>query len=181
MIDKSYVGKYVCFDRADGGACWGRIKDVGLINTRDGEKEVFILENRYVRYWRTHDLKNFRTFFPGASAGDLSMSMPGKMANGSFASANGCEKNELFLEVSKVRGDSTLHLDQIDLENDIVDLSDVLDLVDDDKLFKAILGAKGEAVNGKNALEIGVMSLLSGDNIDEATIVELKRRLGMKI
>lgn len=173
-MEKKYIGKYVCFTRMDGGACWGRIKDEGLVTKRHPEtgrpieKEVFILENRYVRYWRTHDLKNYRTYYPGAAHGDLSASMP----------VSKDDKDGLFLEVRKVRGDTTLHKDQIDLERDIVDFSEVLDIVDDDTLFKAILNSENERVTGETALEIGVQALLKDKSLSDDAVKELKKRLG---
>ena len=41
-----YIGKYVCFGLPDGSFSWGRIKEEGVVNTPDGEKEVFILTER---------------------------------------------------------------------------------------------------------------------------------------
>lgn len=47
-IDKSFVGKYVCFAKPDGSFTWGRIKDQGFTNSVKGEKEVFILTDQIV-------------------------------------------------------------------------------------------------------------------------------------
>jgi len=185
--EKSYIGKYVCYDREDGGACWGRIKDEAIVIKRHPEtgkmveKEVFILENRYVRYYRTKDLKNFRTFYPNASVGNFSNPQYGKASGNSFAGAMDCGDDEVFLETKKVTGDSTLHKDQIDLERDIVDLDDVLGMVDDEVLFKAILGAKGETVDGKTAMEIGLNALLKDEACSAEAAKVLKRRIGIDI
>lgn len=37
-IDKSFVGKYVCYAKPDGSFTWGRIKDQGFQNWSKGEK-----------------------------------------------------------------------------------------------------------------------------------------------
>jgi hypothetical protein len=47
-IDKSFVGKYVCFAKDDGSFTWGRIKDQGFQNSVKGEREVFILTDQIV-------------------------------------------------------------------------------------------------------------------------------------
>ena len=178
-IEKKYIGKYVCYDQADGGACWGRIKDEGFVTKRDPDtgkpvdKGVFILENRYVRYWRTKDVRNFRKFYPKAAIGDLSASYSGSIT----------EEETLFMETRKVRGDSTLHKDQIDLEKDIIDLDEVLGLVDNDELFKAILNARGgvDRVDGRTAAEIGINALLQDGNLSDEAARVLKKRLGIDI
>lgn len=46
MEDKSFIGKYVCYGEEDGSFTWGRIKDEGLVNTPEGEREVFVLTDR---------------------------------------------------------------------------------------------------------------------------------------
>jgi len=45
-IDKSFVGKYVCYAKSDGSFTFGRIKDQGFQNSIKGEKEVFILTDQ---------------------------------------------------------------------------------------------------------------------------------------
>ena len=45
-IDKSFVGKYVCYATPDGSFTWGMIKDQGWQKTMYGEKEVFILTDQ---------------------------------------------------------------------------------------------------------------------------------------
>ena len=63
-ISKEHVGKYVCYQQADGGACWGKVTNQGFVNTMNGEREVLILSERYVRYERNKNLNKFRVFFP---------------------------------------------------------------------------------------------------------------------
>jgi hypothetical protein len=54
-IDKSFVGKYVCYAANDGSFTWGRIKDQGFQNSVSGEKEVFILTDQITcRVARNH-------------------------------------------------------------------------------------------------------------------------------
>jgi hypothetical protein len=163
-----YIGKFVCYNQADGGACWGRIKDEAIVNSMDGEKEVFILEHRYVRYLRTKNLNNFRTYFPDLSDLDYSK-----------ATIHGDDKKEeLFFEIRRIKGDSILHKHMIDLKNDLVDLDDVLAVVDDETLFKAILSAKtGAKIYGKNALEIGLNALLMDKATSHEASAVLKKRL----
>ena len=43
--DKCLVGKYVCYGDENGGFVWGRICRESTINTIDGIKDVFILED----------------------------------------------------------------------------------------------------------------------------------------
>lgn len=45
-IDKSFVGKYVCYAKPDGSFTWGRIKDQGFVRSTKGEQEVFILTDQ---------------------------------------------------------------------------------------------------------------------------------------
>jgi hypothetical protein len=47
-IDKSFVGKYVCYAKEDGSFTWGRVKDQGFVNTSKGEREVFIMTDQIV-------------------------------------------------------------------------------------------------------------------------------------
>lgn len=160
-----FKGKYVCYQQADGGACWGRIKDEAVVNKIDGEKEVFVLTDRYVRYVRSVDKKYFRQFYPQGLTGPRE--------------SKDLQGGELFHEVRKVKGDTTIHKDMIDLDKDVVDVSEFLDMIDKDTLFKAILGAReGGALSGKTAVEIGIRSLAADDNKMSAVVKEeLQRRL----
>lgn len=165
-----FIGKFVCYDQADGGFCWGRIKDEAVVNTIHGEKEVFILTDRYVRYARTRDIRDFGRYYPNV------------LANPGMSRATSKEEGEeVFMETRKVRGDTTLRKEMIDLENDIIDLDDLVGAVDDDTLFKAILSAReGAKVTGVTALEVGLNSLLSDDSLSASAKGVLKRRLGME-
>lgn len=169
MIEKKYIGKYVCYNSLDGGCCWGRIKDEGFVTKLDGEHAVFILEDRWQRYQRTKDLRHFRTVFPGAINSEVD---PGL----AYAASTDPEDG-LYFEVRKVRGDSTLWKELVDLENDIVDLEDVLKEVDKDELFKAILSPRDEPVDGKTALEIGIQAILKGGGVSPEAIEALKKKL----
>jgi hypothetical protein len=40
------VGKYVCWGDEDGMFCWGRIKAEVVINTAEGPKDAFVLDQR---------------------------------------------------------------------------------------------------------------------------------------
>ena len=165
MSESSFIGKFVCYDQADGCACWGRIVDEAIVNTMEGEKEVFILDNRYVRAWRTRDLRRYRVFHPDMN--DPHLSRPGSALGPS---------DEPHQQVRKVKGQTTLRKEMIDLENDIVDLSEVLAVVDENALFKAILSTK---VAGKTALEIGLSALVQDEHLSEEVKGALKQRLGM--
>ena len=153
--NSSYIGKYVCYDQADGGACWGRIKDEAVVNTMNGEKEVFILTDRYVRYTRGENMKDFRRYYPDIS--DILLNRPMEMKNNKFTS------DGLFFEVRKIKGDSTLRKEMIDLENDIIDLGDIKDLlgqVSEDIMFKALLDNNAiRNISGESALAIGLQAL----------------------
>jgi len=143
----------VCFQRADGGACWGRVKDQGLITKRDWsvrgpgefvECEVLILTDRYVRYQRNRDLHKFRMFFPDVLA-DPHMRKPVEIT-GTDSSGNptGFNQNaEFFFEVRFVPGDSTLRLEEINEEKDIItDVTELLEIVDEKTLFEALLASR---------------------------------------
>ena len=47
-MDKSFVGKYVCYAADDGSFTFGRIEDQGWVRTVKGEREVFVLTNQIV-------------------------------------------------------------------------------------------------------------------------------------
>lgn len=166
---KNYIGKYVCYNSIDGGCCWGRIKDEGFVTKLDGEHAVFILEDRYQRYQRTGDLRNFRTVFPSVR--------DGKVDPGASFSKTLNLSDELYFEVRKVRGDSTLWKELVDLEHDIVDLEDVFKEVDKDELFKAVLSPRNGEVNGKTAMEIGIQSILKAGNVSPEAVTALKKML----
>ena len=55
-----YIGKYVCYGNDDGGFCWGKIKSVVRINTRDGEKDAFIMTDRTTCNGKPYTANNVR-------------------------------------------------------------------------------------------------------------------------
>lgn len=143
-ICKRHVGKFVCYQRADGGACWGKVKDQGFVNTLKGEREVLILTDRYVRYERGRDLKNFRIFFPDP-INDPELRKPmkavGAKEDGS-AKLQDFQRGELFFEVRLVPGDSTLRLESINEDKDLIDAKDLLEIVNEKTLFQALMAGR---------------------------------------
>jgi len=78
--DSPYVGKYVCFGLSDGSFSWGRIKAEGIVNTPNGEKEVFILTDRMTCYVPKGDLarNSIKAISRRISAGTAGpMALPG--------------------------------------------------------------------------------------------------------
>lgn len=152
-----YIGKYVCYDRIDGGACWGRIKDEAKVNTIHGEKEVFILCDRWVRYSSCKNKGDFRTFFPDLdnlrNRQTMVMSKDGMVAP---------EYGDIFFEVSRVNGDSTLRKEMIDLEKDVIDAEELIRRAGVEVVFRAVLAARGS--DFKSAAEMGVNALLSSED-----------------
>lgn len=173
--DKKYIGMYVCYDQMDGGACWGRIKDEAVVNTMYGEREVFILTDRYVRTPTTSDRKRFGQFYPDA-VNDPNLRKPVQQGS------QGVEEPEVTMRVMKVRGDTTVRKEMLNLESDVVDIGDALENVDEDTLFKAVLDARADGqVDGKTAFEIGMSALSQSSNGTYNQVAsELKRRLGME-
>jgi hypothetical protein len=149
-ISKRHVGKFVCYQRADGGACWGRVKDQGFVNTMKGEREVLILDQRYVRYERNKNVKQFRQFYPDAE-NDPSLRRPMQVNKDGQLEGLGMAKapsdylsvdEELFFEVRYKPGDSTLRLESIDEERDLIEPDELFDVVDRETLFEALLAGK---------------------------------------
>jgi hypothetical protein len=170
----AYVGKYVIYDQADGGSCFGRIVDEAVVNTMQGEKEVFILADRVVRYLRSADPKRFRMFYPDA-IGSPNVRSPEVTKSGQIGDED--EGARMFFEARKVKGVTTLRKDKIDLERDVVDVEDMLARMRErigganvDTLFLALLkGRAGDrqsdaVIEGKDALDIGLAALLSSDS-----------------
>jgi hypothetical protein len=137
-ISKEHVGKYVCYQRADGGACWGRVKDQGFVNTLKGEREVLILTERYVRYERTKNLKEFAYFFPDVLNDPHNKKAMRRTEDG----LENFHPEEIFYEVRKVPGDSTLRLEEINAESDLMELDEFLEIVDEKTLFEALLAGR---------------------------------------
>jgi hypothetical protein len=137
-ISKEHVGKYVCFQRADGGACWGRVKDQGFVNTLNGEREVVILTERYVRYERCQNLAMFRYYFPDV-LNDPNLKKAMKVDGDGVKDF---DEGELFFEVKKIPGDSTLRLESINVETDLMDLHELLEMANEKTLFEALLAGR---------------------------------------
>lgn len=140
-ISKEHVGKYVCYQRADGGACWGKVTNQGFVNTLNGEREVLILSERYVRYERCKNLSHFRYYFPDVlndphNKKAVKATGPGEKDFEDF------KESELFYEVRKVPGDSTLRLEEINPETDLMELDEFLDIVDDKTCFEALMAGR---------------------------------------
>lgn len=171
-----YIGKYVCYDQMDGGACWGKIKDEAVVNTMNGEKSVFILTDRYVRYVVGRNDKYLRRFYPDPSQ---QPTMYKNMQRTSQGIQDICD--DKTYKIKKVYGDSTLRIESIDLENDIVDLEDILSVVNEEELFEALLKSfeNDNVINGKTALEIGLYALLE-TNLNETTKNKIKNHLNKR-
>lgn len=146
-----YIGRFVCYEQLDGGACWGRIKAAVKVNTIEGEKDSFILADRYVRYTRNRNLKAFRRFYPDID--ESRMSRPMELAVGPNGEPGENKAAEFFHEVRKVNGDSTLRVESIDLDRDVVDADELLDLVDSKTLFEALLVGRNEDQAREDAKE----------------------------
>lgn len=147
-----YIGKYVCYDQMDGGACWGRIKDEARVNTMKGEKEVFILEERWVRYQATADKRRFRVFYPDPENSPARSTMVVDGDGSPRAPVHG----EVFLEVRKVRGDSTLRKESINLETDIVDVEEMMRRVGMDNVVREVMSADPQAGMQELVTSVGV-------------------------
>jgi len=168
LLNEEFQGKYVCYDANDGGACWGRIKCACTVNTMDGEKPAFILEDRYVRYARGTDAKRYYRYYP-----------MGDGASGVSVGDDGLPE-ELWFQVKKVRGDSVLRFDQIDLERDVISMVG-FEGVSTDLLFLVFMAGREQgSVDGKSAIEIGLRSLMQsteGRQLQERLKQELTERM----
>ena len=161
---KSYIGKFVCYSQMDGGACFGRIKDECKVNTSTGEKEVFILTDRVVRYVHGNDDRNFRRFFP--------------TGNAVMVGANGNPtQEELRCSIRQVPGDSILYKERIDLDKDILDVGEMVDKIDRERLFIILLQGMTVEVDGTDAVELGLRGCIGDEKIHRALVEELKRRM----
>jgi len=152
-----YQGRFVCHDVLDGGSCWGKVKEVVYVNTQEGLKLAFVLNDRYVRYSRGTDLKRFRQFHVAS------------------------KPDETFFSVRNVPGDSILQMDKIDLETDIVNIDERLEGMDSDSLFLIFMKGREQVVEGKSAMEIGMKHLMSADKeFDDKLKRELQSRLNVE-
>lgn len=164
----SNVGKYVCYNSVDGGACWGRIKAECKVNTMGGEKEAFILEDRVVAHLTATLGVTAKVFSAGSTNSRT-------MATNPF---NGQLSDEVEVSVTHVKGDTLIRKDVIDLAKDVIDLDDFWGKVPEDKLFVALIqGREGPFFQNK-ALEIGLNKLLGSDfGLKERVKQELKARM----
>lgn len=170
-----FIGKYVCYDQMDGGACWGRIKDEAVVNTMNGEKSVFILTDRYVRYLTgDNDDRDLRRFYPDPS---LQPTMYKSMQKTPQGIEDICENRQYGIK--KIYGESTIRVESLDLENDIVDLNDILSIVGEEKLFGELLKSfqNDNEINGKTALEIGLYVLLDDEELSQIVKDKIKKHL----
>ena len=105
----------MCLHREDGSGCWGRVVGESEVNTADGQKECFILSERYIRSnigktsrvsWETmlrkdqvdleRDVCDVRDFLKGADEGEiLKALLRGKCVNGNM---DGMSLSEMGLQ-----------------------------------------------------------------------------------
>jgi hypothetical protein len=175
----SFVGKYVCYNAVDGGACWGRIKAECRVNTMAGEKEAFILEGRLVAYQRA-------TLGVTVKVVKSGLTLPVKTV--AINPQTGQITDNVGLEVRKCKGDTIIRKDVLDLDRDIIDLGalhdkfrSLLSKLSEDALFMALLNGQAEGLCGDRALELGLIQLSgSGSGIEEQVKQELKNRMERK-
>jgi len=87
-----FVGKYVCYGNDEGMFCWGKIAAEVKVNTPEGEKGAFILENRMsgphkeggerIRRWSTPTIIR-RDFFDEFTDDDLFLLVVGGLQDDS--------------------------------------------------------------------------------------------------
>ena len=151
-----FVGKYVCFTRMDGGCCWGRIREEAISNTMGGEKEVFILEDRWVRHnFGARRGSKPNVFFPDPTNDPTMYRVEG---------------NHGF-RVEKVRGVTTVRKEMLNLDTDIIDLSEIMNNASEELIMNLLLSDL-EPESAESALEIGLRSLMASDDLIE----KIKRR-----
>jgi len=168
-VKSEFLGKYVCYNSIDGGACWGRIKDECKVNTMTGEKDAFILENRVVAHLGAKQGMTAKVFPIGGAVSSRTMSMN---------PATGQLSDDLEIQVTHIRGDTILRKDQIDLTRDVIDLDDFWGRVPEDTLFLALVGCRESEEFKNKALEIGLNKLLGSDHgLQERVKQELKTRM----
>jgi hypothetical protein len=169
---KTHIGKYVCYNAVDGGMCWGRIKAVCKINTMSGEKPAFILDGRVVGYLKAKSGLTIKMMKPGCTLpyGTKAMNQN-----------NGQTSDDLEIEVRRIKGDTLLRLDVIDIQRDIITIDEALSKISDDALFIMLVSAKAKAdsIQGGNALEIGLSELM-GEDGTSVLKQELSKRMEKK-
>ena len=174
-----FIGKYICYNAVDGGACWGRIKAECKINTMTGEKEAFILEGRMVAYQRGLMGMTVKFFKTG-------MLLPSKTA--AMDPQTGQMTDDVGMEVRRCKGDTLIRKDVIDLERDVIDLGEfherfenLLGNLSEDTLFMALMRGQSEGLCGNKALELGLNQLMGSDaGLEERVKQELKKRMEQK-
>lgn len=172
----TFIGKYVCYNAVDGGACWGRIKAECKVNTMTGEKEAFILEGRMVAYQRSLLGVTVKFFKTG-------MLLPSKTS--AMDPQTGKMTDDVGMEVRRCKGDTLIRKDVIDLERDVIDLGEfherfenLLGNLSEDTLFMALLRGQSEGLCGNKALELGLNQLMGSDaGLEERVKQELKKRM----
>lgn len=161
----SYKGKIVVYRNVDGGFCYGRIKDEVVVNTMEGEKAAFILEDRIVGY--LCDAKG-KVEFP---------------RNQLLTSAICQDGKEFFLRTTHVPRDSILRLDAIDVEKDIMAFDDLLGQFTDDELFVIILVGKVTEMDDRvfqSFFQLLLDNKKSSDDYFKFLKDELEKRMGNK-
>jgi ribosomal protein L35AE/L33A len=175
MSDESkspFIGKYVCYNAVDGGACWGRIKDECKINTMDGEKDAFLLEGSIVAYKRATT---------GITAKVMKTGVPLPAATITLNPQTGQLGTDVEIEIRKFKGDTLIRKDVIDLERDVIDLDEYIGKTPEDTLFLALMRGRAEGLFGNLALEIGLSQLTGLDiSVENRIKRELQKRLGTK-
>lgn len=164
----NFIGKYVCYNSVDGGACWGRIKAECKINTMDGEKEAFILEHRVVAHLKACQGVTAKSYNIGSRNSRTQALNP----------FNGQTSDEVEVSVTHIKGDTLIRKDVIDLTKDVIDLDDFWGKVPEDKLFVALVQGREGPFFQNPALEIGLNKLLGSDfGLKERVKQELKARM----
>jgi len=164
-----YIGKYVCYNSIDGGACWGRIKMECKVNTMSGEKDAFVLENRIVAHQKANSGMTVKVFPLGGAVASKTMSLnPDTNQLG----------DDLEVKITHIKGDSVIRQDVIDMDRDIIDLAAVWGRFTEDQLFLALLCGKESGYFGNRALDLGLVSFLGSEKgVQERVKQEIESRM----
>lgn len=173
-----FIGKYVCYDAIDGGACWGRIKAEAKVNTVNGLVDVFILSGRLVRYKRARQGTTLKVGTPDDGFRTMSQVDGGKL------------ESDLVFEVRRFNGDTILWKSGINVEKDVIDIEQFVNRVSTDDLFLAVMRGRDSGSTAKTALELGIEALCGAvqacdkkaapadtESIEPRLKEELKKRL----
>jgi len=150
----SCVGKYVCYGRGDGKFCFGRIVAQTRVNSTDGERDAFVLEDRLCG---PHGER--------PADGEAHKRDPRMVPN-----------------VTKVGGRTLLRMDKIDLGKDVFERRPGMETLTDEQLFLAVLKGEldGEDADG---VPLGVANMLAaqkGEGFEEMAKAEMRKRTGQK-